>query len=56
MLRLNSLDGTNRLTRACVLALNDAFDDLARAPRPVIITGNEKFFSAGADLNRAGGL
>ncbi len=56
VLRLNSLDGTNRLTRACMLALNDAFDDLARAPRPVIITGNEKFFSAGADLNEIGAL
>ena len=29
VLRLNSLDGTNRLTRACVLSLNGAFDDLA---------------------------
>src|SRR5436309_6382758 len=56
VLRLNSLDGTNRLTRACVLSLNGAFDDLARAPRPVIITGNEKFFSAGADLNEIGAL
>ena len=56
VLRLNSLDGINRLTSACVLSLNGAFDDLARAPRPVIITGNEKFFSAGADLNEIGAL
>ena len=56
VLRLESCDGTNCLTRACVLALNDAFDDLARAPRPVIITGNEEFFSAGADLNEIGAL
>jgi enoyl-CoA hydratase/carnithine racemase len=39
-----------------LLALNDAFDELARVPRPVIITGNEKFFSAGADLNEIGAL
>ena len=56
LLRLESCDGTNRLTRACVLALNDAFNDFACAPRPVIITGNEKFFSAGADLNEIGAL
>ena len=56
VLSLNSLKGTNRLTRACLLALNDAFDELARVPRPVIITGNEKFFSAGADLNEIGAL
>jgi enoyl-CoA hydratase len=56
VLRLESCDGTNRLTRACVLALNDAFNDFACAPRPVIITGNEKFFSAGADLNEIGAL
>ncbi len=51
VLRLCSQDGTNRLTRACVLALTEAVRELAREPRPLIITGNEKFFSAGADLN-----
>ncbi len=51
MLRLVSEDGTNRLTRACVLALTEAVRELARRPRPLIITGNEKAFSAGADLN-----
>jgi enoyl-CoA hydratase len=51
ILRLVSPDGTNRLTRACVLALTDAVRELALAPRPLIITGNHKFFSAGAELS-----
>ena len=51
ILRLRSRDGTNRLTRACVLSLANAIQELARSPRPLIITGNQRFFSAGADLN-----
>jgi len=51
ILRLCSDDGTNRLTRACVLSLAEAVRELAREPRPLIITGSHKFFSAGADLN-----
>lgn len=50
VIRLESNDGTNRLTRARVLALTAAIEDLAREPLPLIITGNEHFFSAGADL------
>lgn len=49
-LRLTSGDETNRLTRACVLELLDAVRSLRRQPGPVILTGNAKFFSAGADL------
>ena len=51
VLCLTSPDGTNRLSRACVLALTDAVRELARSPRPLIITGNHKFFSAGAELS-----
>ena len=51
ILRLLSPDGTNRLSRACVLALTEAVRELARAPHPLIITGNHKFFSAGAELS-----
>jgi len=51
VLRLTSDDGTNRLTRACVISLASAIQELSRSPRPLIITGNQKFFSAGADLN-----
>ena len=49
--RLASEDGTNRLTRACVLALTEAVRELECQPKPLILTGNDKFFSAGADLN-----
>jgi enoyl-CoA hydratase len=34
-----------------VTALTAAIEQMAEAPRPLIITGNDKFFSAGADLN-----
>lgn len=50
MLRLCSADNMNRLTRAAVLAMIDVIERLAAAPRPLIISGNEHFFSAGADL------
>jgi enoyl-CoA hydratase len=50
VLRLCSEDGTNRLTKACVLALIKAIQRLAERARPLVITGNETFFSAGADL------
>jgi len=54
VLRLCSEDGTNRLTRQCVLALTKAIQGLD--PRPFIITGNRKFFSAGADLHEIAAL
>lgn len=50
VLRLQSTDGTNRLTRDCVLALLEVLYTLANFSRPVVITGNSRFFSAGADL------
>ena len=60
ILRLTSPDGTNRLTRACVLALTAAFaelkDELQKQLRPLIIAGNRHFFSVGADLNEIAAL
>jgi enoyl-CoA hydratase/carnithine racemase len=56
ILRLTSPDGTNRLTRACMLALTTAIEELSRQPRPLIITGNRHFFSVGADLNEIAAL
>ncbi len=60
ILRLTSLDGTNRLTRACVLALTAAVaesrDELKNQIRPLIIAGNRHFFSVGADLNEIAAL
>ena len=51
ILRLVSPDGTNRLSRACVLALTAAIGELAREAKPLVITGNHHFFSAGAELH-----
>jgi enoyl-CoA hydratase/carnithine racemase len=52
VLRLLSDDNTNRLTRARVLALTAAIEELAQTPPgKLILTGNSHFFSAGADLH-----
>jgi enoyl-CoA hydratase/carnithine racemase len=56
VLRLQSDDGTNRLSRACVLALTEVVGELARTPEPWIVTGNRRFFSAGADLREIAAL
>jgi enoyl-CoA hydratase/carnithine racemase len=56
ILRMQSGDGMNRLTRARVTALTDAIDRMATDPMPLIITGNEKFFSVGADLREIAAL
>ncbi len=57
VLRLVSDDGTNRLTRARVLALTAAIEGLAaHPPARLVIAGNAKFFSAGADLNEIAAL
>ena len=56
VLRLVSEDGTNRLNRNCVIALTEASQELSLKSSPVVITGNAKFFSAGADLNEIGAL
>jgi enoyl-CoA hydratase len=56
ILRLQSEDGTNRLTRALVLELTHAVGQLAIQGGPLIITGNNRFFSAGADLNEIAAL
>jgi enoyl-CoA hydratase/carnithine racemase len=56
VLRLTSEDGTNRLTRECVLALTEIIPELAQSARPLVITGNDRFFSAGADLNEIAAL
>jgi enoyl-CoA hydratase len=49
-IHLVSKDGTNRLTRACIREVHDAVQVLGRDPKPLTITGNRKFFSAGAEL------
>ena len=50
ILSINSSDGTNRLHLEFVASLNQAITALSFEPQPLIITGNAKFFSVGADL------
>ena len=50
ILRLGSKDETNRLSRQCVLSLTDTVLALASTSLALVVTGNERFFSAGADL------
>jgi enoyl-CoA hydratase/carnithine racemase len=56
LVRLRSDDGTNRLTRECVLSLAGAVEHLAREKRPIVFTGNDRFFSAGAELEEIAAL
>src|SRR5689334_5991108 len=56
LLELAAPDNTNKLSLEVILSLTNAFEELraeAESQRinGLIITGNEKFFSAGADLN-----
>jgi enoyl-CoA hydratase len=54
LLRLISSDGTNRLTCERVRALTETLERLP--PHPLLIAGNESFFSAGADLHEIAAL
>ncbi len=56
VLHLDTPDHTNRLRRACVLALTAAVHELTHKPGPLIIAGNERCFSAGADLSEIASL
>jgi enoyl-CoA hydratase len=56
LLRFSSADGTNRLTRDVVLLLTKELECLATEKLPLVITGNDRFFSAGADLNEIAAL
>jgi len=50
VLRLHSDDGSNRLTRACVISLIESLAEPTQYSDGLVITGNNKFFSAGAEL------
>lgn len=56
ILRLQSSDKTNRLTLRCVLSLTEAIDRVWGDRRPLIISGNDRFFSAGAELEEIAAL
>ena len=56
LLHLHSADRTNRLNKGCVLALSAAIRELASSRGPLVITGNDRFFSAGAELSEIAAL
>jgi enoyl-CoA hydratase/carnithine racemase len=56
VVKLRSEDGTNRLTRSCVRLLTETIVQLARVKQPLVVTGNDKFFSAGAELQEISAL
>ncbi len=56
VLRLQSNDGTNRLTRECVTSLQEILQDVRSEGRAVVLTGNDDFFSTGADLSEIAAL
>ena len=56
ILRLTSRDGTNRLSRECVVALTEVVAELELGGLPLIIAGNHRFFSAGAELSEIAAL
>jgi enoyl-CoA hydratase/carnithine racemase len=56
VVKLRSEDGTNRLTRSCVQLLTETIVQLARVKQPLVVTGNDKFFSAGAELQEISAL
>jgi len=50
LLRLQSEDRLNRLTGACIADLRAILRKISAEARPLVISGNAEFFSAGADL------
>jgi enoyl-CoA hydratase len=56
LLRLSGGEPTNMLTRARVAALREAVLNLRNAPKPLILTGNDRYFSAGADIREVAAL
>jgi len=56
IVRLGSRDGTNRLTCEFVHELANEVRHLSHERRPVVISGSDHFFSAGADLKEIAAL
>jgi enoyl-CoA hydratase/carnithine racemase len=56
LVRLCSEDGTNRLQAGVVSALADAVAEWSETPGAIVLTGNQHFFSAGADLKEINAL
>ena len=55
VLRLHSRDGMNRLSRVMLRQLSEAVK-IVPSDKPLILTGNKNFFSAGADLHEVAAL
>lgn len=51
-----SQDNHNRLTHRFILTLPEVLRDLAKERRPLVIAGNDDYFSVGADLNEIAAL
>lgn len=56
VLRLHSGDGTSRITQTCVVSLTETLHGLRREARALVIAGNSRFFSVGADLEEIAAL
>ena len=56
VLRLQSGDGTNRLTHTCIVSVTETLHGLRREARALVITGNSRFFSIGANLEEIAAL
>jgi enoyl-CoA hydratase len=56
LIRLTGDEPTNTLTRERVTSLTSAILDLRSNPKPVILTGNDRYFSAGADIRDVAAL
>ena len=55
-MQMVSPDGTNRLASEFLISFTQVIQALAATMTPLVITGNKKFFSAGADLNELAAL
>lgn len=56
VLHLSSEDSTNRITRRLVLDLTEQVCELRKNCAALVVTGNDKFFSAGAELSEIAAL
>jgi enoyl-CoA hydratase len=56
LLLLTGGEPTNTLTCERVLAITSSIIDLRSNPKPLIITGNDRYFSAGADIRDVAAL
>lgn len=56
LLRLQSADQINRLTHDCVSDLQTVLREINPRNLPLVIAGNQRFFSVGADVKEISDL